>query len=119
MTGIVVVVPAYQEAPRIGAVVEATRRFLPVLVIDDGSSDDTAATAEAAGATVLRQVPNAGKGAALRVGFRHALELGAQAAITVAADGHHAPGDIPAFLAAYRASQPALVVGRRDFSAMP
>ena len=48
--------------------------YLPVVVVDDGSTDDTAAQAEAAGATVLVQRPNAGKGAALRAGFRHALE---------------------------------------------
>ena len=64
-------VPGYEEGPRIGAVVEAALRHLPVLVVDDGSSDDTAAAAEAAGADVIRQVPNQGKGAALRAGFRH------------------------------------------------
>ena len=113
------VIPAYQEGPRIAVVVSAARRHLPVVVIDDGSTDDTAAQAEAAGATVLHQVPNAGKGAALRAGFRHALEHGAEAVVTLDADGQHDPDEIPAFLAAYRASRPALVVGRRDFAAMP
>ena len=65
---IIALIPGYQEGPRIAAVVEATRAHLPVVVVDDGSTDDTAAQAETAGATVLRQIPNAGKGAALRPG---------------------------------------------------
>jgi glycosyltransferase involved in cell wall biosynthesis len=123
MTGasppIVALIPAYQEGPRIAPVVTATRRHLPVVVVDDGSSDDTAAIAEAAGATVLRQDPNAGKGAALRRGFRHALDAGCEAVITLDADGQHDPDEIPAFLAAYAASHPGLIVGRRDFGEMP
>ena len=116
---IIAIIPAYEEGARIAAVVRATRAYLPVVVVDDGSSDDTAAVAEAAGATVLRQVPNAGKGAALRRGFRHALDTGAEAVVTLDADGQHDPDEIPAFLAAYAASRPELVVGRRDFSEMP
>jgi glycosyltransferase involved in cell wall biosynthesis len=116
---ILALIPAYQEGPRIAAVVEAARRHLPVVVVDDGSTDQTAAAAEAAGATVLRQVPNAGKGAALRAGFRHALDVGAEAVVTLDADGQHDPGEIPTFLAAFAASRPELVIGRRDFAAMP
>jgi glycosyltransferase involved in cell wall biosynthesis len=114
----VVVIPGYQEAPRIGAVVRNAARHLPVLVIDDGSTDDTAAVAEAAGATVVRQVPNQGKGAALRVGFRWALAADADAVVTLDADGQHDPAEIPAFLAA-RAAGAELVVGRRNFRRMP
>lgn len=117
-------VPGYQEGPRIGAVVEAARRHLQVLVVDDGSTDDTAANAEAAGAQVLRQHPNQGKGAALRAGFRHALDAGCHAVITLDADGQHDPGEIPRFLAALGAPgvsgpRPELIIGRRDFSRMP
>ena len=103
------------------------RAHLPVVVVDDGSTDDTAAQAEAAGAAVLRQVPNAGKGAALRAGFRYALEQGAPAVVTLDADGQHDPDEIPAFLAAFEATaselagrrRPELVIGCRDFSDMP
>jgi len=117
--GILALIPGFQEGPRIGAVVTATRRYLPVVVVDDGSTDDTAAQAEAAGAIVLRQVPNAGKGAALRAGFRHALDRGAEAVVTLDADGQHDPDEIPAFLDAYRDGRPELVIGRRDFHEMP
>jgi glycosyltransferase involved in cell wall biosynthesis len=112
-------IPAYREGPRIAAVVAGVLEHLPVVVIDDGSDDDTALVAEAAGATVLRQVPNAGKGAALRAGFRHALDGGAAAVVTLDADGQHDPAEIPAFLAAFAASRPELVIGQRDLSRMP
>lgn len=119
MSVIIAVVPAYNEGPRIAAVVAAAHQHLPVVVVDDGSTDDTADRAGVAGATVIRQVPNQGKGAALREGFRQALEHGADAVITVDADGQHDPAEIPAFLAAYEHGRADLVVGARDFRQMP
>jgi glycosyltransferase involved in cell wall biosynthesis len=116
---ILALIPAYQEAPRIGDVVRAASRHLSVVVVDDGSTDGTAEAAGAAGATVLRQVPNAGKGAALRTGFRHALDTGVEAVVTLDADGQHDPEEIPAFLDAFASRRPELIVGRRDFGAMP
>jgi len=116
---IVALIPAYQEGPRIGAVVEAARVYLPLIVIDDGSTDDTAEAAQAAGATVIRQLPNAGKGAALRTGFGHALERGCAAVVTLDADGQHDPAEIPSFVDAFRARRPELVIGRRAFDEMP
>jgi glycosyltransferase involved in cell wall biosynthesis len=118
------VVPAHDEGPRIEAVVRAARRHVPVIVVDDGSSDDTAARAELAGASVVRQQPNQGKGAALRAGFAAALERKAEAVITLDGDGQHDPAEIPAFLGAYArrtvAGQPTeLIIGRRDFRKMP
>ena len=109
METVLALIPGYQEGPRIA----------PVVVVDDGSSDDTAAQAEAAGATVLRQVPNAGKGAALRKGFRYAFEQGAVAVVTLDADGQHDPAEIPRFVSAFDASRPELIVGCRDFAGMP
>lgn len=118
---IVALIPGYNEAPRIGPVVRAAAEHLPVLVVDDGSTDGTADAACAAGATVLEQRPNAGKGAALRLGFRRALDDGADAILTLDADGQHDPAEIPLFLAAWTgaATPPDLVIGRRDFRAMP
>jgi glycosyltransferase involved in cell wall biosynthesis len=116
---IVAVVPAYEEAARVGAVVAGAKAHLPVLVVDDGSTDATAGIAEAAGATVLRQRPNQGKGAALRAGFRWALENGADAVVTLDADGQHDPSEVPEFLAARERTGADLIVGRRDFGRMP
>lgn len=119
MEHVVALVPGYQEGPRIAAVVAGAARHLPVIVIDDGSTDDTAAQAESVGARVIRQVPNQGKGAALRAGFRRALDEGADAVVTLDADGQHDPAEIPAFVEAYQGGHRELVVGRRDFRAMP
>jgi glycosyltransferase involved in cell wall biosynthesis len=117
---IVAVVPAHDEASRIGPVIEAALRHLPVIVVDDGSTDSTADRAREAGATVLEQRPNQGKGAALRTGFRRAVEDGAEAILTLDADGQHDPAEIPAFLAAWSVDpRPDLVIGARNFRAMP
>ena len=90
-----------------------------MLVVDDGSADDTAQTAEEAGAQVLRQVPNQGKGAALKAGFRWALDRDYQAVVTLDADGQHDPAEIPKFLSLYAENQADLIIGQRDFSKMP
>ncbi|MBP8974187.1 MAG: glycosyltransferase [Anaerolineae bacterium] len=112
-------IPAYNEAGRVGGVVAAVRARLPVLVVDDGSADGTARLAEEAGATVLRQQPNQGKGAALRAGFRWALEAGYDAVLTLDADGQHDPAEIPAFVEAFTAQNADLVIGERTFRQMP
>jgi len=116
---ILALIPGYNEAPRIKPVIEAALRYLPVIVVDDGSKDGTAEVAEAAGATTLRQVPNQGKGAALRAGFQHALARGAEAVVTLDADGQHDPDEIPAFLTAWQAGHAPLIIGRRSFGEMP
>jgi glycosyltransferase involved in cell wall biosynthesis len=117
---VVALIPGYNEGPRIAAVVRGALEHLPVIVVDDGSTDDTAARAREAGATVIEQRPNAGKGAALRAGFRRALDAGYDAALTLDADGQHDPAEIPAFLEAFAAEPPPdLVIGRRNFRAMP
>lgn len=116
---ILALVPAWNEATRVGPVVEAARDYLPVLVADDGSHDDTSAVAEAAGAVVVRHPRNQGKGVALMTGFAWALERGYEAVLTLDADGQHDPSEIPRFLAAYAAGAGDLIIGRRDFRQMP
>ena len=115
----VVLIPAWNEAGRIGPVVRAARRHLPVLVVDDGSADATAQSAEAAGAIVLRHDRNQGKGGALRSGFAWALGRGHEAVVTLDADGQHDPDEIPRFLRAWSGEGGDLLIGRRDFSRMP
>jgi glycosyltransferase involved in cell wall biosynthesis len=123
---VIAVIPAHDEAPRVGPVVRGALQALPVVVVDDGSDDETADVARRAGATVLVQRPNQGKGAALRAGFRYALELGAEAVVTLDADGQHDPAEIPSLLAARLAggdgddaSAAELVIGQRRFAEMP
>lgn len=112
-------IPAWNEAERLGKIVSRAARHLAVLVIDDGSSDKTALVAKEAGAQVVSHGVNRGKGVALRTGFRWALEHGAEGVVTLDADGQHEPDEIPALVAAWRATGADLVIGRRDFSKMP
>jgi glycosyltransferase involved in cell wall biosynthesis len=107
-------IPAYEAAATVGQVVSGTRAYLPmVLVVDDGSRDDTAARAAAAGAEVLREPSNRGKGAALATGFRHLAERGIARAVTLDADAQHLPEEIPVLLAASKEHPGAIVVGER------
>jgi hypothetical protein len=108
-----VVIPAYNEAPSIAMVVAGALRYAPVLVIDDGSTDATAAEARRAGAEVVRHARRLGKGQALRSGFVAARVRGADVIVTVDGDGQHDPGDIPAVLAAAAAAPDAIIVGGR------
>ena len=109
-----VLIPAYNEEKHIAAVVREVREYCSdVVVIDDGSPDDTDKAAAAAGATVLEHVHNQGKGAALQTGFDYARDQGCDLAITLDADGQHAPSDIPAFLQAYERTHSPVLVGNR------
>jgi glycosyltransferase involved in cell wall biosynthesis len=119
MTSVLALIPAYNEATHVSQVVTGTRAHLPVLVVDDGSTDDTASRAEEAGADVLRQVPNRGKGVALRAGFAYALDQGYEAVLTLDADGQHDPAEIPLFLDVYATRHTDLIIGARDFHHMP
>ena len=116
---IIAIMPAYNEQAHLGQVLSGVRRYLPALVVDDGSTDQTGAIAEAGGAILVRQIPNQGKGAALRAGFRYALEQGYTGVLTLDADGQHDPEEIPAFLNAYNQNQADLIIGERNFSTHP
>ena len=110
----VVVIPCLNEAVAIGPLVQQVRQFLPhVLVVDDGSRDDTAAQAEAAGARVLRHRQPEGKGAALTTGFRAAMDAGFAWALAMDGDGQHSPADISAFLDLAGREHVAMIVGNR------
>lgn len=96
---IVAIIPAYNEGQRIFDVVSETRRYVDqIIVIDDGSHDDTVAYAEKADALVIRHPLNLGKGAACRSGFYGAMKLNCDAIIMLDGDGQHAPSDIPTFI---------------------
>lgn len=118
-SNIIALIPAYNESRHILPVINQARQFLPVLVVDDGSKDNTADLAESAGANVVRQRPNQGKGVALLTGFRSALEMGCDAIIMLDADGQHDPNEIPKFLEAYQNNPADLIIGKREFQYMP
>jgi hypothetical protein len=116
---VVIVVPAFNEAATIAGVVAGARAHAPVLVVDDGSTDATAAQAEAAGAEVIRHSRRRGKGAALATGFAAARERHAAAVVTLDADGQHDACDLPALLAAAREAPRAIVIGSRRADLLP
>lgn len=109
------VIPALDAARSVGRVVEGCLRHLPdVVVVNDGSSDDTHHAAERAGARVIDHQENRGKGAALRTGFRAAIEEGFDAVLSLDADGQHLPTEIPKFVEAFRETRADLVIGDRS-----
>ena len=109
-----VVIPAFNEGPVIGQVVMAVRALCPnVIVVDDGSGDDTGATALEAGATVLRHPINLGQGAALQTGIRYALSRGAGSIVTFDADNQHRPEDIKVLLDTQVKTGADIVLGSR------
>jgi glycosyltransferase involved in cell wall biosynthesis len=112
----VAVVPAYNESGAVGRVVEGIRQACPevqVVVVDDASTDDTAAVAESHGAIVLRLPFNVGIGGAVQTGFRYALEEGYERAVRLDGDGQHDPFEIPTLLAPLERDEADLVIGSR------
>jgi glycosyltransferase involved in cell wall biosynthesis len=116
---IIALIPAYNEARYIADVVTGAAKYLPVVVVDDGSSDGTGGAAALAGAKVVSHGRNQGKGKALLTGFDYAIQRGADAAITLDADGQHDPDEIPLFIEAFRAGQGDIIIGQRQYEKMP
>jgi glycosyltransferase involved in cell wall biosynthesis len=117
----IIVVPAFNESATIARVVAGARLHAPIIVVDDGSTDDTAARAEAAGAEAIRHPRRLGKGQAIRTGLAAAAIRGATAVVTLDGDGQHDPADVPRLLAAAERRPGALVTGSRlgEEGAMP
>jgi glycosyltransferase involved in cell wall biosynthesis len=110
------IVPALNEQESVGRVVDEIRAVSPsiqALVIDDGSTDGTAAVAAAHGARVIRLPFNLGIGGAMQTGFRYAFEHGFALAVQVDGDGQHTPAEIPKLLEPLYADQADMVVGSR------
>jgi len=118
----VIVIPAFEAEAALPAVLQRLRDVLPgatVIVVDDGSRDGTGAAAAAHGAVVVRLPANQGKGRALASGVRAAVERGADAVVTMDADGQHSAECVPALLAPLTAGCADLVVGARRRGAGP
>lgn len=109
----ILVIPAYNEAESICAVVRSVIRYAPVLVVDDGSTDLTGEEATSSGATVYLHSENRGYEAALASGLTEARRLGFTHAITLDGDGQHNSQAIPEFIRALEHGID-LVMGRRD-----
>jgi glycosyltransferase involved in cell wall biosynthesis len=109
-----VIIPALNAEKTVVNVIRAAREMLePVIVVDDGSSDQTGHVAREAGATVLRHDLNRGKGGALKTAFAYALSHGYDGVITLDADGQHLPAEIPKFIEARAGSNADLIIGGR------
>ena len=116
------VIPCFNESPTIGPLVSRLRQHLDlIIVVDDGSTDETAVKASNAGAIVLRHDRNRGKGAALQTGLSHLHNLGCEWAVTLDGDGQHDPADLPALLQCAEQTGALLVIGNRmgNAEAMP
>ena len=116
------VIPAYQEEKHIGDVVRRTRLQLDhVLVVDDGSNDETATRARPAGAEVIVHAKNRGKGESIKTGLRHWLDRQITWVVILDADGQHRPEEIDRFIDAAMSESASLVLGNRtnNVSSMP
>jgi glycosyltransferase involved in cell wall biosynthesis len=111
---VVVAIPAYNEDRFIGSLIlKLEARGYDVLVVDDGSTDSTAAVAEAAGATVVRHTENRGKSAAVRSAFAHAVRLNLDALILLDGDSQHDPTDVEHVAAPVLEGRADMAVGSR------
>lgn len=109
-----VVIPAYNEGPAVAQVVASVRTAVShVVVVDDGSTDNTLQAARGSGAHVLRHAVNRGQGAAIQTGIEFALAQGADYVVTFDADGQHRVEDIEALLAPIRAGECEIALGSR------
>lgn len=111
---IFVIIPAYNEASVIGQTVSDVRKICSnVVVVDDGSGDETGKAAEAAGAKVSRHIINRGQGAALRTGINYALSLGADIIVTFDADGQFDAAEIEKICGPIISGEADIVLGSR------
>jgi glycosyltransferase involved in cell wall biosynthesis len=116
----VVVLAAYNEGARIGPVVEKICKLgFSVIVVDDGSKDDTAQVAKTRGAHVLVHILNLGKGAAMKTGADYAFGKGASAVIFMDADGQHRPEELPLFVKGLEQGYAVVFGTRKRTKSMP
>ena len=114
-----VVIPAYNAAETIAELIHRIKTILPeagILVIDDGSSDDSGQQARDAGADVLTHTVNRGKGEALKTAFAEALERDVDAVIQLDADLQHDPSYLPEMVKQFEATKKDIIIGTRDFN---
>lgn len=119
MQEVLIIIPAFNEAQRIAAVVAGVRAAVPaarIVVVDDGSSDGTAAVARAAGAEVVRHPFNLGYGVAIQTGYKYALNSDCRFLVQIDGDGQHDPAGIPGLLEPLLRGEADFVLGSRFLS---
>ena len=112
----IAIVPAYNEEQNIVRVIGELRTFDPdldIVVVSDGSADQTAENAEAAGVRVLRLPYNLGIGGAVQTGFKYAWEQGYDLAVRLDGDGQHVPSELPSVIGPVAAGEADIAVGSR------
>ncbi len=119
-----VVIPAYNAAGSLRPLIERTLPYVPphrIVVIDDGSVDETSVVATSFGVLLRTHEKNRGKGAALQTGFSAVTESDSDAAITMDADLQHQPEEIPKFISAFADTGCDIIIGNRlhDTTGMP
>ena len=111
---ICILIPAYNAQETLGSVLKKTEPLRgDIIVVDDGSSDETKKVASESRAQVLEHPLNLGKGAALRTGFRYILQKDYEVVITLDADGQHDPAEIPFLLKIFQSVKPDILIASR------
>jgi glycosyltransferase involved in cell wall biosynthesis len=111
---IIVIIPAYNEERFIGSVVLKLKKYpVEIIVVDDGSTDETASIAKMAGVVVFKQEDNQGKGVALNTGFHAARESSPDVIVILDADGQHLPEELPQIVKPILTGEADIVVGSR------
>lgn len=121
---IIAIIPAYNESKHIAEVLSeltVNPKLSQVLVVDDGSSDNTSEISKSSGAAVITKNPNQGKGAAINTGIQYAIENNFDAAIFMDGDAQHDPAEIDSFIDHYEKYKSDCIIGNRlnDYQTMP
>lgn len=115
MVNTFIIIAAYNEEKHISKVLNGLKKkYKNIIVVDDGSKDNTFAISKKSGVNVLKHVVNLGKGAAMKTGCDYAVKLGAEILVLMDADGQHEPKDVKKFIKAIKGKD--IVFGYRQFS---
>lgn len=117
-----VIIPTYNEAKAIGTVIKKVKKLgYEIIIIDDGSTDETARMAKEEGAAILHNLLNYGKGFSLRQGFQYAIDHNFDAVVVMDGDGQHDPDDLKYFLQKVEENNTEVIIGNRmgDLENMP
>ena len=115
MANTFIIIAAYNESKNFGKVLtELKKEHKNIIVVDDGSKDNTFSIAKKSGATVLKHVVNLGKGAAMKTGCDYAVKFGADILVLMDADGQHEPKEVPNLLNKLKDTD--IIFGYRKFN---